>query len=448
MLPEPERTRELRRLQRSDEDAEALEYDWSFWSRPKQRAPVDVEWYVWFLLAGRGFGKTRCGAEWVRSVMCGKTPDAPGLYRHIALVAETAKDARDVMIGAGRPAGEGSGILQVHPKEFRPEYEKSNRRLVWPNGAIASIYNATEPDQLRGPEHEAAWCDEIAKWQYLDETWDNLQFGLRRGVNPRIVITTTPKPIKLIKEILSDKATRPVTGSTFENESNLAPKFLDTMKRKYEGTRIGRQELAAEILEDIPGAMWKRAQFEVPGFRVKTTPDLRRIVVAIDPSGSDGDEENEQANSIGIVAAGMDYSDRIYVLADRSCDMGPDGWGRRAVALYSALEADRIVAEKNFGGAMVSHVIRTVNRKVPVKLVHASRGKTVRAEPVQGLYEQKKVHHVGTFGDLEDQMCAFTQHGFEGGGSPDRVDALVWAITELAFGKANEASSGHVGGLI
>jgi phage terminase large subunit-like protein len=434
-LPPLERRRQLASL--SDAELSALEFDWKFWARKNQLAPAGPEWATWFILAGRGFGKTRCGAEWIRSVMCGPTPLARGVYQHVAIVAETAKDARDIMIGEGRPTGQGSGILQVHPVDFRPVYEKSNRRLVWPNGAIASIYNATEPDQLRGPEHEAAWCDEIAKWQYLDESWDNLQFGLRIGLNPRVVITTTPKPIPLLKEILADPATIRTHGSTFENEANLAPKFLATMQRKYEGTRIGRQELSAEILDDVPGALWTRAMIEASRKNAQgrawtrdNLPELQRIVVAIDPSGSSGDED-DNSNSIGIVAAGLGVDGRGYVLADRTCSLSPAGWGRRAVETYHELEGDRIVAEKNFGGAMVEHVIRTADKNVPVVMVNASRGKTTRAEPVAALYEQGRVSHVGTFGDLEDQMCAFKPEGYVGGGSPDRADSLVWAITDL-----------------
>ncbi len=446
-LPPLERKRLLAAL--SDEEHRELEYAWSFWARKNQLPPPGDEWAIWFILAGRGFGKTRSGAEWVRSVMCGDTPLARGRYGHIAVVAETAKDARDVLVGAGRPSGEGSGILQVHPPAFRPVYEKSNRRLVWPNGAIASIYNATEPDQLRGPEHEAAWCDEIAKWQYLEETWDNLQFGLRIGRNPRICITTTPKPIKVLKQIIADAATHKTVGTTFENESNLAPKFLDTMRRKYEGTRIGRQELGAEILDDVPGALWTRAMLDACRRRKDgqywtraNIPTMQRIVVAIDPSGSSG-EDDEAANQIGIVAAGLGIDGRGYVLADMTCDLGPAGWGRVAVDAFHYWSADRIVAEKNFGGAMVLHVIRTADKNVPVTLVNASRGKVVRAEPVSALYEQGRVSHVGAFPDLEDQMTAFKPEGYIGGGSPDRADAMVWAFTNLML--TQEAPDALVG---
>jgi phage terminase large subunit-like protein len=428
-LKPPERAFLLRRL--SNDDLAQLEYDWSFWARRNQLAPKG-DWSAWFICAGRGFGKTRCGAEWVRSMMCGRTPLAMGRVRHMAIVAETSKDARDTMIGAGRPPGEGSGLLQIHPPDFKPFYEKNNRRLVWPNGAIASIYNATEPDQLRGPEHEAAWCDEIAKWQYLKETWDNLQMGLRQGRTPQVCITTTPKPLPLLKEILKDEATVRTIGSTYENATNLAPKFLDSVLRKYEGTRVGRQELHAEILDDIPGALWTREMLDKLRVNVKDLPALKRIVVAIDPSGASGEEdEDSSVNMIGIVVAGLSYTGKAYVLADRTCSLSPAGWGRRAVEAYSEFEADRIVAEKNFGGAMVEHVIRTVDKNVPVMMVHAARGKVARAEPVAALYEQKRVFHVGAFADLEDQLCAFRHDGYAGGASPDRADALVWAITEL-----------------
>lgn len=402
--------------------AEEILWDWRFWARPNQLPPVG-EWLTWLILAGRGYGKTRTGAEWVRSVVCGKTPLARGTLGRIALVAETAADARDVMV-----EGE-SGILSVHPKEFRPLYEPSKRRLTWPNGAVGTLYNAVEPDQLRGPQHDGAWCDELAKWRYAQDTWDQLQFGLRLGDRPQQVVTTTPRPIPTLRQIMAAKTTRITRGSTHENRVNLAESFLQEIVGRFEGTRLGRQELNAEVLDDVPGALWTRAMLD--GTRVKAAPDMVRVVVAVDPSGTKGDGGGDD---IGIVVAGKGVDGRCYVIADRSCNLSPDGWGRRAVAAYSEFRADRIVAERNFGGAMVEHVIRSIDRSVSYREVTASRGKIARAEPVAALYEQGRVSHVGAFAQLEDQLCQMTGSGFIGEGSPDRADAAVWAITELMLG--------------
>lgn len=404
----------------SDREIVELEYDWRFWARPNQLAPAG-EWLTWLVLAGRGFGKTRCGSEWVRSIATGKTPLAPGSHNRIAIVAETAADARDVLVEGD------SGILSVHPADFRPNYEPSKRRLTWPNGAVATLYNAVEPDQLRGPQHDAAFCDELAKWRYARETWDQLQFGLRLGAKPRQVITTTPRPIPVLKEILASSTTVPTRGSTFENAANLAPSFLTQIVGRYEGTRLGRQELNAEILDDLPGALWSRD--DIDARRLTTAPELQRVVVAVDPSGTKG--ASDDGDDIGIVVAGKGIDGRGYVLADRTCKLSPDGWGRRAVAAYQEFRADRIVAERNFGGAMVEHVIRTIDPRVSYKEVTASRGKVARAEPVAALYEQKRVSHVGSMPELEDQMCQIDVSGYVGEGSPDRADALVWALTEL-----------------
>lgn len=429
-LPAKEREELLQELG----DLTALEFDWRFWARVNQLEP-EGDWGNWLILAGRGFGKTRTGAEWVKMVMCGETPTSPGRYQHLALIAETAADARDVMVGDGKPPSDptaGSGILQVHPPEFCPKYEPSKRRLTWPNGGIATIYNATEPEQLRGPQHDAAWCDELAKWRYANDCWDQLQFGLRTGSSPRIVITTTPKPIKLLKEIIGDPDTVITRGSTFENASNLAPRFIKTVVRKYEGTRLGRQELEAEVLDDVPGALWSRTLIEELRVKPNTTPTLTRIVVAIDPSASSG----EEANECGIVCAGLGIDGHGYILEDASKVRPPggkDGWAAEAVALLKAKGGDRIVAEVNNGGDMVEATIRVIDPNVPFRAVHASRGKVRRAEPVSALYEQGKVHHVGAFPQLEDQMCSFTSD-FDpktAGYSPDRMDALVWALTEL-----------------
>lgn len=356
-------------------------------------------------------------------MVCGASPLAKGQYHRIALVAETSADARDVMV-----EGE-SGVLSVHPKDFRPLYEPSKRRLTWPNGAVASLYNATEPDQLRGPQHDLGWADELAKWAYARETWDQLQFGLRLGDHPRVAITTTPRPLPLIREIMADEKTVMTRGSTLDNKTNLAGSFIRQIMIKYEGTRLGRQELDAELLDDVPGALWTRDALDLT--RVKVAPEMSRVVVAIDPSGTDGDDEGDD---VGIVVAGRGIDGRGYVIADGTCKLSPDGWARRAITLYHLHEADRIVAERNFGGAMVKAVIRSADASVPYKEVTASRGKVARAEPISALYEQGRVSHVGGFTDLEDQMSLMTSAGYMGEGSPDRVDALVWALTEVMLG--------------
>jgi len=325
----------------------------------------------------------------------------------------------------------------------RPQYEPSKRRLTWANGAIATLFSAEEPERLRGPQHDRLWCDELAAWKYLRETWDMAMFGLRLGDNPRTCVTTTPKPLPLVKEIAKDARTVVTKGSTFDNASNLAPTFLKAIREKYEGTRLGRQELNAEILDDLPGALWNREIIDQ--HRVKAIPDMQRIVVAVDPSGTKG--ESDEGDDIGIVVAGKGVDGRGYVLADHTCKLSPDGWGRRAVAAYHGgwsstpdeHKADRIVAERNFGGAMVEHVIKTIDRSAAYKEVTASRGKVARAEPVAALYEQGRVSHCGSFPELEDQMCQIDASGFIGEGSPDRADALVWALTELMLEDQAEA---------
>lgn len=418
-------------------EAAALFWDWRFWARPEQIAPTALPngepWSIWLVLAGRGFGKTRLGAEWVRDNICGRTPMSGGKWRRIALVAETAADARDVM--AEGP----SGILAVHPPEFRPKYEPSKRRIVWPNGAVATLFSAEDPEQLRGPEHEAAWCDEVAKWRYAQETWDMLQFGMRLGDNPQQLVTTTPRPIPLVREIMADRGTVTTRGATYDNMANLAPKFIERMRNKYEGTRLGRQELRAEILDDVPGALWTRDMLDAARLRPDpvtgappSLPDMVRVVVAVDPSGSSG--EDGSADDIGIVVGGLGTDGLAYVLADESCNEGPSGWAKRAVNAYKYHQADVIVAETNYGGAMVELTVRSVDRNVNFKMVSASRGKVVRATPVAALYEQGRVRHVGAFAAMEDQLCSFTNTGYLGSGSPDRADALVWLLTELLLG--------------
>lgn len=382
---------------------------WRSLARPDQLSPVG-DWRVWLILAGRGWGKTRTGAEWVIEQVRDKG------RRRVALVGATAADVRDVMI-----EGE-SGIMSIAPDNFRPVYEPSKRRLTFPNGAIATAYSADEPNRLRGPQHDSGWCDEPAAWKY-PETWDMLMFGLRLGDNPQCVATTTPRPIQLIRTLIKDPATHITRGSTYDNRENLAPQFFAQIITKYEGTRLGRQELGGELLDDIPGALWNRKMLD--DLRIAKAPEMVRVVVAIDPAMTSGEDSDET----GIVVAGKGIDGHGYVLADRTCRMSPDGWAKRAVEAYKEFEADRIIAEVNNGGDMVERMIRIASYDVPYKAVHASRGKRVRAEPISALYEQNRMHHVGTYERLEDQMCSFTPDGYDG--SPDRVDALVWAFTEL-----------------
>ena len=396
--------------------ANALESSWAAIARPNHLPPPADWWQIWLLLAGRGFGKTRTLAEWV----C--TQVASGLARRIALVAATAADARDVLV-----EGE-SGILSVAPPCFRPVYESSKRRLTWPNGAIATTYSAEEPERLRGPQHDAAVCEELGSWS-RPETWDMLQFGLRLGRNPRCLVATTPRPTKLIRDLLAREGRDVVVtrGSTYENRANLAPGFFDQVIRKYEGTRLGRQELNAELLEDTPGALWSHGVIDAA--RQAAAPNLARIVVAIDPATSSG----EDADETGIVVVGRDHQGHGYVLADASGKYQPIEWAKIAIDAYRTHHADRIVAERNNGGDMVEATIRTVDPNVPVTTVWASRGKVTRAEPVSALYEQGRMHHVGLFPQLEDQMTNFTSD-FDrdaAGYSPDRLDAMVWAATDL-----------------
>ncbi len=398
--------------------ADSLEASWPAIARPNQLPPPG-DWQVWLLLAGRGFGKTRTLAEWV----CQQA--GSGQAGRIALVAATAADARDVLVEGQ------SGILAVSPPWFRPVYEPSKRRLTWPNGAMATTFSAEEPERLRGPQHGAAVCDELGAWS-RPETWDMLQFGLRLGRYPRCLVATTPRPTKLIRELLAREG-RDVTvtrGSTYENRVNLAPGFFDQIIRKYEGTRLGRQELNAELLDDVPGALWSGARLEELRWPVyKSVPDLVRIVIAIDPATTSG----EDADETGIIVAGKDARGHGYVLGDTSGRYPPTDWARLGISLYRQHKADRVVAEVNNGGDMVEATLRMVDPNVAYTAVRATRGKVVRAEPVAALYEQGRIHHIGAFPTLEDQMCGFTPDldRKTAGFSPDRVDALVWALTDL-----------------
>ncbi len=418
-----------------DEAALALAHDWEgLLARDSQLAP-EGEWRTWMILAGRGFGKTRTGAEWVQARV------DRGTARRIALVAATAADVRDTMV-----EGE-SGLVAVAPPWNRPKYLPSKRKVLWPNGAMALMFTAEKPRQLRGPQHDTAWGDELAQWKYPD-TWDQLQMGLRLGDDPRAVLTTTPRPIKLVKDILAEPTTAVTRGSTYENRANLAKAFIEKILRKYEGTRLGRQELYAELLEDTPGALWTSALLEAN--RVRTAPDLARVVVSVDPQAADPNADPDESNAeTGIVAGGIDADGDGYVLEDASGRYSPGEWGETAVLLHDRLHADRIVAESNQGGAMVEFVVRTAAEKlfredkrpsahIAVTLVHASRGKHTRAEPIAALDEQHRIHHVGYFGELEPQMTTW----IPGMKSPDRMDARVWLFTHLMLDGAAADAGG------
>lgn len=392
----------------SHDEALNLIYNWEFWGRDKQKEPPG-DWIKWLLLAGRGFGKSRTGAEFIRKKV------ETGKASRIALVAPTAADARDIMV-----EGE-SGILAISPPWFMPEYEPSKRRITWPNGAIATTFSADEPERLRGPNHDLAWVDELCSWRY-PEAFDMLMFGLRLGVDPKVIITTTPKPIKILKEIMQDKNTYITTGSTYENKKNLAKSFMNEIISKYQGTRLGRQELMAEILSDAPGALWKRDDIEEN--KVSEPPELKSIVVAIDPAVT----SKKTSDETGIIVAGLGVDHHGYILDDLSCRAKPNEWAKIAIEAYHKYSANKIVAEVNNGGDMIAYTLGTIDKNVPIRQVHAARGKATRAEPISALYEQGKVHHVGNLPQLEDQMCSWIP-GM--GSSPDRIDALTWSLFDL-----------------
>jgi phage terminase large subunit-like protein len=395
-------------------ERDALFFDWETWGREDQKPPPR-DWRTWLMLGGRGAGKTHAGAAWVKMRALGDIVGLPPAGR-IALVAPTFDEARLVMIEGA------SGLLEVHDDASRPKYQATKRLLTWPNGAIATVFSAEDPDGLRGPQFDLAWCDELAKWRYPEAAWDMLQFALRVGEAPQCVVTTTPRPIPVLKRIMDDAETALTRATTFDN-CHLAAGFRRAMEARYGGTNLGRQELNAEIIADDPNAMFKRDWIERA--RVKTAPEFRRVVVAIDPPAGKG----PRANACGIVCAGLGVDGRAYVLDDHTMKhASPARWAGRAIALYRARQADRIVAEVNQGGAMVEAVLREIDPSVPYRAVHATRGKRVRAEPVAALYEQGRVSHVGAFPELEDEMC--TALG-EDGASPDRLDALVWAVSEL-----------------
>ncbi len=407
-------------------EARFLLHDWQIWARDDQLpagcAQGGGPWTTWLLLGGRGSGKTRAGAEWVRGVALGRGPFASGPAGRIALVADTLDDARAVMV-------EGvSGLMSIHPPEEQPRFHASKNEIEWPNGARARLFSASDPDGLRGPQFDAAWCDELAKWPRADRAWDMLQFGLRLGKRPRQVVTTTPRPIPLIKRLLADPATAVTRAATSANAANLAPAFLDAIVGRYQGTRLGRQELDGEIIEDRADSLWQRDAIE--GARVQSPPPLSRIVVAVDPPVTSG----ARADACGIIAAGRGADARAYVLADASVQgVRPTVWAGAVARLYDSLEADCIVAEVNQGGELVADVLAQVAPHAAIRMVRAGRGKYARAEPVAALYERGLVSHAGSFPALEDEMCAFGPDGLEAG-SPDRVDALVWALSDLMLG--------------
>jgi phage terminase large subunit-like protein len=384
-------------------------------------------WTIWLMLGGRGAGKTRTGAEWVRGVALGEPDFAEPALRRIALVGETFADARNVMVEGP------SGILAVHERHERPSWSPSLRKLEWPNGAVAHVFSAEDPDSLRGPQFEAAWADELAKWKHVEETWDMLQFGLRLGLRPRQMVTTTPRPIPLLKRFLADPAVAVSRARTADNAAHLAPAFLEAVVARYAGTRLGRQELDGDIIEDRPDALWTRDVMEAS--RTDSAPPLARIVVAVDPPAS----SSKRADACGIVAAGVDEGGTAYVLEDATASgLKPPEWAARAVALYRRLQADALVVETNQGGEMATGVIREVDSSVPVAGVRATRGKYLRAEPVSVLYAQGRVRHVGALPALEDELCDFGPGGLSSGRSPDRLDALVWALTELMLREKRE----------
>ena len=404
MLNESERNNFFNSL--TEQELRQLEYDWDFWARPQQKIPKG-DWSTWLILSGRGWGKTRTGAETVKQWV------EDGVKR-IALVAETPADARDAMI-----EGE-SGILNVFPPDKKPIYESSKRRVTFHTGATAIIYSGANPDQLRGPQHEKAWCDELAAWDYPEETWSNLDMGLRLGDNPQTVVTTTPRPIKIITELLEEDSTYLTKGSTYDNKANVSEKFIKKMEQRYEGTRLGRQELYAEVLTDNPGALWSYDMFNY----MKEIPQLSRVVVAIDPAVTSNDKSDETC----IIVAGRDKQGLGYVLDDYTCRKSPNEWATIAIRAYQKYEADYVVAEVNQGGDMIKSILSSQSKNIPYKQVRATRGKQVRAQPVSMLYEQGKIFHKKSFKELEDQLCSWSPEDKD---SPDRLDALVWGFTEL-----------------
>lgn len=410
----------------SNEDVIKLKYLWPVRAGHKQYA-IPAEWTNWLMLGGRGAGKTRAGAEWVRGMVSGDHMYTASAVGRVALVGETYSAVRDVMI-----EGE-SGLLAVHPNRERPNWISSKRQLVWNNGAVAQVFTSEEPDGLRGPQFAAAWCDELSKWSNVEETWNMLQFALRLGDYPRQVITTTPRPIALLKKIIKDSRTLMSHSTTRENQNNLARGFLERIVGEFEGTRLGRQELEGELIEDRIDSLWKRAELEL--LRTDTAPELQRIVVAVDPPIT----ANKSSDACGIVVVGLGVDGHAHVLEDATMYMAsPFTWASKAVATYHRWKADAVVAETNQGGDMVETILRSIDATLPVRQVKATRGKWLRAEPVAALYERGQVYHAGCFAKLEDQMCDFGPNGLSSGRSPDRLDALVWGLSELMLNRSSQ----------
>lgn len=425
----PKNQRDAFLLSLSKEEAQSLYYDWrGFNARPNQIAP-EGDWFIWLALAGRGFGKTRMGTEWVREqVKAGK--------KRIGIVTNTHTDLLNVVL-----YGE-SGLLSICPKNEIKSYKQKPFEVVFSNGAIAQGYCATTPDLLRGIQFDCAWCDELVKWEYPRETWDMLNMCVRLGSNPQIFISTTPSPISLIKDIVAGKEGNVIVtrGSTAENKANLSEKFLENIYAKHAGTRLGRQELEGEILGDMPNALWRNDWFETYrlGFDQKI-PQMERILISIDPAVSD----NEASNEHGIIVVGI-KNNEIYVIEDATTTGTPQEWATKAVSKYHQYQADSIVIEVNQGGDMCKHTLRSIDDSVSIIDVRATRGKHVRAEPVSALYEQGRVHHCKRFPELEEQLLQFTANGYMGELSPDRADALIWGVSKLLPEINNDIKSSHV----
>ena len=423
----------------------ALPFLFEFWALPHQLPPATCEdgrdWRTWLCLGGRGAGKTRAGAEWVRSEVEGAKPLDAGRSSRVALVGETFDQVRDVMIFGD------SGIMACSPPDRMPEWHAGKRQLIWPNGAMAQAFSAHEPENLRGPQFDAAWVDELAKWKKSQESWDMLQFGLRLGEMPRQCVTTTPRNVPVLKAIMANPTTVATHAPTEANRAYLADSFLEEIRTRYAGTRLGRQELDAVLLQDAEGALWRQDMIEA--VRDDVVPEFDRIVVAVDPpvTGHAGSDECGIVVA-GVVCKGAPQDWRAWVLKDASvAASSPMEWAQAAIDAMQEFGADRLVAEVNQGGDMVETIIRQIDPLVAYSGVRASRGKVVRAEPVAALYEQGRVRHVRGLGALEDQMCLMSAQGYAGNGSPDRVDALVWALQDLMIDPASTYKQPQVRGL-